>query len=106
MNDEVKFYRSAEQLNWMISQTGITGEWEQRLNSHYIFRAKSGAVPNWWSSTKTVYFQRVTKAAHALKEALLRNFDPIDGSASSEISKPQTAERLLRDSSCLQVRRA
>lgn len=78
MTEVQRFHGSAEQLIWMVALTGFQGEWEQLLNGHYIFRSHSGAVLNWWSSTKRVCWQGDADAARELEAALLRTFDPYD----------------------------
>lgn len=75
MTDVQRFYGTAEQLMSVVALTGIPGEWEQLLNGHYLFRAETGAVLNWWSTTKKVFFQGNSNAARELEEALLRISD-------------------------------
>lgn len=64
-----KFRGSYEELQQLVATTGVDGEWiEQKSQAQY--RADSGAVLNFWSSTGTVNFQGPPSAANELEAAV------------------------------------
>ena len=57
-----KFYGSYEGLQNLLALTGIGGVWRDFGNQkQYV--ANTGAILNWWRSTKTVHFQGGPPAA-------------------------------------------
>jgi hypothetical protein len=52
----MKFYGYYEQLQNQLALTGIGGVWRD-LDNHKQYVANTGAILNWWRSTKTVNFQ-------------------------------------------------
>jgi hypothetical protein len=64
----IKFYGSYEGLQNLLAFTGIGGVWRDFVNQkQYV--ANTGAILNWWQSTKTVYFQGGPPAAKKDLEA-------------------------------------
>ena len=57
-----KFQGTYEQLQNQLAHTGIGGVWRD-LENHKQYVANTGAILNWWQSTKTVYFQGGPPAA-------------------------------------------
>jgi hypothetical protein len=58
----MKFYGYYEGLQNLLALTGIGGVWRDFGNQkQYV--ANTGAILNWWRSTKTVYFQGGPPAA-------------------------------------------
>jgi hypothetical protein len=67
----MKFYGYYEQLQNQLALTGIGGVWRD-LENHKQYVANTGAILNWWQSTKTVHFQGGPPAAkEELKAAFL-----------------------------------
>jgi hypothetical protein len=64
----IKFYGSYEALQNLLALTAIGGEWRDFGNQQQ-YVANTGAILNWWRSTKTVYFQGGPPAAKAELEA-------------------------------------
>jgi hypothetical protein len=64
----IKFYGSYEGLQKLLAFTGIGGVWRD-LENHKQYVANTGAILNWWRSTKTVYFQGGPPAAKEELEA-------------------------------------
>jgi hypothetical protein len=52
----IKYYGSYEELQNLLALTGIGGVWRD-LGNQKQYVANTGAILNWWQSTKTVYFQ-------------------------------------------------
>jgi hypothetical protein len=67
----IKFYGYYEQLQNQLALTGIGGVWRDFGNQkQYV--TNTGAILNWWQSTKTVYFQGGPPAAkEELKAAFI-----------------------------------
>jgi hypothetical protein len=64
----IKFYGCYEQLQNQLALTGIGGVWRDFGNQkQYV--ANTGAILNWWQSTKTLYFQGGPPAAKQELEA-------------------------------------
>jgi hypothetical protein len=64
----IKFYGSYEGLQNLLALTGIGGVWRD-FGNHKQYVANTGAILNWWQSTKTVYFQGGPPAAKEELEA-------------------------------------
>ena len=58
----IKFYGYYEQLQNQLALTGIGGVWRDFGNQNQ-YVANTGAILNWWRSTKTVNFQGGPPAA-------------------------------------------
>jgi hypothetical protein len=58
----IKFYGTYEQLQNQLALTGIGGVWRD-LDNQKQYVANTGAILNWWRSTKTVNFQGGPPAA-------------------------------------------
>ncbi len=52
-----KFLGKIEDLQKLIADIGVDGEWKELPNKVYHFTTPEGAVLNWWNNTKTVQFQ-------------------------------------------------
>jgi hypothetical protein len=57
-----KFPGTYKQLQDLLLLTGVDGEW-QDLDNCKQYKAETGAILNWWESTKTVNFQGAPEAA-------------------------------------------
>jgi len=66
----LKFVGNFKKLKRSVALTEIDGAW-WKLANHYQYRAKTGAVLNWWKSTKTITFQGRESAAKKLKAEFL-----------------------------------
>jgi hypothetical protein len=64
----MKFSGSFKKLQHIFGRLGIRGEW-RNLGNQKQFRAKLGAIVNWWVSTGTLQFQG--SAVHAEELARL-----------------------------------
>jgi hypothetical protein len=64
----MKFYGYYEQLQNQLAFTGIGGVWRD-LGNQKQYVANTGAILNWWRSTKTVNFQGGPLAAKQELEA-------------------------------------
>jgi hypothetical protein len=64
----MKFYGYYEQLQNQLALTGIGGVW-RNFGNHKQYVTNTGAILNWWRSTKTVYFQGGPPAAKEELEA-------------------------------------
>jgi hypothetical protein len=52
-----KFTGSYQDLQDKVLLTGIDGEWREINDNHKQYKAETGAVLNWWVSSKTIQFQ-------------------------------------------------
>jgi hypothetical protein len=59
-------------LRRVVRLTGIPGEWTKGKNGHRQFRAGSGAVLNYWKTTRTITFQGRELPAAELKAMVLQ----------------------------------
>jgi hypothetical protein len=64
----MKFYGYYEGLQNLLALTGIGGVWRD-LDNQKQYVANTGAILNWWRSTKTVNFQGGPPAAKQELEA-------------------------------------
>ena len=64
-----RFNGSYQDLQDQVLLSGVYGDWIDRGN-HKQFRAETGAVLNWWMSTKTINFQGNIRSAKALEAKL------------------------------------
>jgi hypothetical protein len=68
----LKFKGSLEELRKIIARCGISGDWQLHTKSNYHrFRADTGAILNWWSTTGAMNFQG--KEAEHFKDLFLRH---------------------------------
>jgi hypothetical protein len=65
-----KYYKSYDGFQNLLALTEIGGEWRD-LGNQKQYMANTGAILNWWQSTKTVYFQGKPPAAKAELEAAI-----------------------------------
>lgn len=63
-----KFTGSFDELKDKVLITAIDGEWKD-LGNQKQYRAVTGAVLNWWTSSKTIQFQGNKEAAKELEHA-------------------------------------
>jgi hypothetical protein len=61
-----KFKGTFDELQALVEQTGIPGEWESE-GVKRTFRTWENGVLNWWESTKTIQFQGKAAAWSALE---------------------------------------
>jgi hypothetical protein len=59
------FTGTYEELQAQMRRTRIAGVWRD-LGNHKQFRAETGAILNWWESTKTLFAQGNPEAAKEL----------------------------------------
>ncbi len=52
-----KFTGSYQDLQDKVLLTGIDGEWHEIDDNHKQYKTESGAVLNWWISSKTIHMQ-------------------------------------------------
>ena len=64
-----KFVGTYADLRHRVSLTGIHGVWRD-LGNQKQYRAKNGAIMNWWESGGTITFQGEDLAARKLEAAL------------------------------------
>jgi len=57
------------ELKHRVLLTGIRGVWRD-LGNHKQYRAKNGAILNWWDSTKTITFEGRNSATRKVEAAL------------------------------------
>ena len=67
----LRFRGNYRKLRQLTALTGAAGQWRVREN-HYQYRAATGAVLNWWKSTRAITFQGPKWAAKELKNAFLK----------------------------------
>jgi hypothetical protein len=70
-----KYYGSYDGLQNLLALTGIGGEWRD-LGNQQQYVANTGAILNWWRSTKTVNFQGKPPAAMKELEAAFFAVNP------------------------------
>lgn len=87
---KTKFPGTYAELQDHVSRTGIRGVWRDRGN-HKQYRAKNGAILNFWESTKTVTFEGRNSAAKKLEAALA---PAISLCQTNIVAKAEKAERL------------
>ena len=88
-----KFRERFEDLKDRVAVTEIDGEWIER-GQHKQYRADSGAILNFWESTRTVNFQGPESAAQELEAAVFRS----DGkNAKAAKPKPNSSGSVVDD---------
>ena len=66
-----RFTRTIDELKGYVAATGTDGEWIETQNNQHQFRARNGAILNWWDTKKkTVAFQGPEAERNALNAAL------------------------------------
>jgi len=65
-----KFHGTPEELQALVSQAGYDGVWAEVGNGQHQFKAKDGAVLNWWPTKGTLLFQGPVKSRDLLKAAV------------------------------------
>ena len=53
----IKFSGTIEELQSLVANLGVDGEWKELSNQNYHFTTSDGAVLNWWQKTKTLQIQ-------------------------------------------------
>jgi predicted nucleotide-binding protein len=67
-----KFLGTCEELKAKVNQVGIIGEWKEDLpNGQKQFKARNGAILNWWETTGKLLYQGEQKAANDLEAKLM-----------------------------------
>jgi hypothetical protein len=68
----LRFTGSLEDLQNIVARCAIPGDWQLHTKSpFYRFRASTGAILNWWPTTKALNFQG--KEAERFKDLFLRH---------------------------------
>lgn len=67
----IKYYGDHHQLMQRVARIGIHGTWAEPTRGHYQYRADTGAILNWWPSTRTLSFQGPKKYAQDLTTSFL-----------------------------------
>jgi hypothetical protein len=97
-----KFRGSLEELQELVATTGIDGEWiEQKQLTQY--RADSGAILNFWSSTGTVNFQGPPSAAKEFEAAV---FQVNAGHTRGSKAQPNSGRTAIDDAALRSLTRA
>lgn len=75
-----KFLGTSEALKEKIDQLGLAGEWKEGLpNGQKQFKARNGAILNWWETTGKILYQGEPKAANDLETMLTPLLEGDDG---------------------------
>src|SRR4051794_33292228 len=86
MADELTYNQRPERLKQAIAAASCSGTWQEIEHGHQ-FRAKNGAILNYYPSTGRVVFQGPRAKANALQIKLAPHLD-IDGdSETAEVSE-------------------
>ncbi len=75
-------------LKHRVLLTGIRAVWRD-LGNHKQYRAKNGAILNWWDSTKTVTFEGRSLAAKTLEGALIPAISTCQTNIAAKASKAE-----------------
>jgi predicted nucleotide-binding protein len=67
-----KFPGTIEELQSLIANLGVGGEWMELSNQNYRFTTGDGAVLNWWQKTKTVQIQGPKAIKTTFEEQVLK----------------------------------
>jgi hypothetical protein len=67
----MKFHGDLESLRAAVGASQFVGEWTEEGKKH-CFRAKTGAILNWWPSTGTLQFQPAIGTARPRSVPLAR----------------------------------
>jgi len=81
----LKFDSDIDALKATVELSGVIGEWSQKTDIHWMFKAKSGAVLNWWSTKKTLNFQGKTETKDEFQKAFEK---ACDGEAPKQRATP------------------
>lgn len=80
-----KFLGKIEELQKLVSELGLEGDWEELPNQQFQFTTADGAVLNWWRTTKTVGFQGPADVKTPFEKQISRAIT--DWKPSSKVSK-------------------
>jgi hypothetical protein len=68
----LRFRGSLKELRKIVARCAIPGDWQLHTKSNYHrFRANTGAILNWWPTTRALNFQG--KEAEHFKDLFLRH---------------------------------
>ncbi|MCK6418901.1 MAG: nucleotide-binding protein [Alphaproteobacteria bacterium] len=84
-----KFLGSYEELKEKVSQIQIAGEWKELPNGQKQFRAKNGAILNWWETKGTLLFQGEKAKTSQFEERLTPLLETDDYFQSSQKTNSQ-----------------
>lgn len=65
-----KFHGTLEELQSLVRQAGYDGAWAEVGSGQHQFKAKDGAVLNWWPNKGTLLFQGTIKPRDLFRAAL------------------------------------
>lgn len=65
-----KFLGTVEELKEKVTQVQIVGDWRELPNGQWQFRARNGAILNWWETKGTMMFQGDKDKAQQFEERL------------------------------------
>lgn len=71
-----KFVGPLEALQEHVAESGFSGFWESMPAGYWRYVCQTGAILNWWPSTKTINFQGRAEAAGELRMALQPHIGP------------------------------
>jgi predicted nucleotide-binding protein len=74
-----KFLGEYDALKEKVAQVGVSGEWRELANGQRQFKARNGAILNWWETKGTLGFQGDDKARKSLEAQLLPLLESDDG---------------------------
>ena len=63
-----KFLGTYQELQDKVLLTTINGEWKELPNGPKQYRSDTGAILNWWETSKTITFQGHKEAANVLRQ--------------------------------------
>lgn len=72
MKRRTRFHGNFAQLEVIVARTRAPGEWRPLVNGGWQYRCDTGAVLNFWPSTKTVNFQGPEDEKAAFRKAIAR----------------------------------
>lgn len=78
----MKFHGKLEELQQLVGEAGIAGQWTSTSDTKCVFRSQSRGVLNWWPETGTISVQGGDEAKTEIEEALGRSL----GKAAQETS--------------------
>jgi hypothetical protein len=97
---KVKFPGTYAELQDIVLLTEVFGEWRE-IGNHKQYRAESGAILNWWKSTRTITFQGSALAARALRAAFLRAISAGQATTAAETSGARRLRFLQEENASL-----
>jgi len=86
-----KFHGTIEELQALVKQAGYDGAWAEVGNGQHQFKAKDGAVLNWWPTKGTLQFQGPIKPRDLFRAAVepLLSGATSHGSMGAAATQPQ-----------------